>query len=546
MSRRRLTLAVSAISLACLLLTGCVSAPSGESGSKIPSDTLVVGLGATDLPNLDTALSLNLGSGGLAFVGLSIYDTLTKWDLTQSETAPQVLPNLATEWEANEDATEWTLTLRPGVKFTDGSPWNAEVAAFNINRYANPESKQFYPQLNGMTGMFNGGIASAEAVDEFTLLISMSRPTSALPYNLAGLPMGSKTAIEELGNEEFAKSPVGSGPFIYESSERGQSVTLVRNEDYWGDAPSFETLIIKPIPDATARTAALKAGDINWLEGPNPTDLTSFKDDEYTVHMNSYDHHWIWQMEVAEGPLADVKVRQAMNFAIDRETIADDLLQGTASPMFQAVSPGNAAYRSEADYYSYDPSRAKELLAEAGYAEGFEMTLSYPTAGAGALMPKDMNVAIQRDLAAVGIDVKLEPSSWETMVASMNEDRIPGDADAINFAGSLDPEPFWVRYYGTEGPRNMGDYSNSTVDDLFAEAAATVDPAARADIYASAAEILTEESPWLFVVSSLNPRVTASNVVGFVQPKSWYVDLTNITVKQPGAKQLSDRKGSDR
>lgn len=522
---------IAAIAASSLLLAGCVPGSPDAHNSKIPPGTLAVGIAATDLPNMDTGLTLNIGAGGLAFVGLSIYEGLTKWDLSQGETLPEVSPALATAWEANEDATEWTFDLRPGVEFTDGTEWDAEAAAFNINRYVNDESPQFYPELHGMTGMFNGGIESAEVLDELTVKINTSRPVSALPYNLAGMPMGSPTAIKELGNEDFGKSPVGTGPFTYHSSERGQSMTLKRNDDYWGEAPNIDTLVLKPIPDPTARTAALLAGDINWLESPNPNDLTMLIEDGYTVNTNTYDHHWIWQLDLSEKPLSDVRVRQAMNFAINRESMTESILQGIAVPMSQSASPGNIGYKPENDMFKYDPEQAKALLAEAGYGDGFSMKLSYPTGGGSNLLPKEMNVALQRDLAAVGIDVTLEPVSWESMSSTMNEGRIPGDADAINFAGSLDPEPFWVRYLGSEGARNLANYSNPEVDQLFEKAAATVDPGERAAIYTEVSRLVTADSPWLFVASSLNPRVTAPNVTGFVQPKSWFVDITRLKVQ---------------
>lgn len=531
--KRRAFAAIPAAAAGLLLvLAGCVAAPSDQTASTPESPgTLVVGMTTVDIPNLDTGLSLNQGAEGMRFVGLSLYDGLTKWDLSDGGSLPTVVPGLAESWEANDDATEWTFFLREGVSFTDGTPWNAEAAAFNINRYVDEESPQYFPELNATAGIYVGGMVRAEVVDDMTIKILARGPQAALPESLATIPMGSPSAIEELGNEGFAAAPVGTGPFVFERMSRGQELVLTANEGHWNGAPEVETLILRPLPDATSRVAALRSGEVDWIESPTPDDVVALSGAGFQAYTNTYDHAWVWMFDTTKGPLADPLVRQAANYAIDRESLAETILQGTAEPLRQLAPKGNFSYRDSNDVYGYDPEKAQELLAEAGYPEGFSMALSYPTAGSGNMQPQAMNEALQRDLAAVGIEVELEPVEWATMISSHHAGKIPGDADAINFAVSFDPPTFWRIFLGPGSPINLAKYDNSEVVSLVDQAELTLDQDGRGDIYASVAELVTADAPWLFVVSDLNSRVVAPHVKGFVQPQSWFVDLTTVSVE---------------
>jgi peptide/nickel transport system substrate-binding protein len=532
-TRRRGLLATAAIAVGAIVLTAC--APSGggaktASGSAEPG-TLRIAMTASDLPNMDTGLALNQGAEGMRFVGLSLYDGLTKWDLTQGETIPKVVAGLAESWEANADATQWTFELRHGVTFTDGTPWDADAAAFNINRYVDESSEQYYPELNATTGIFVGGMASAEAVDEDTLVITTKGPQASLPESLATVPMGSPTAIKTLGNAGFAAAPVGTGPFVYDSSTRGQELVLDANPNYWGGAPGIDKLVLKPIPDATARSAALRAGTVDWIEAPTPDDILGLTGSGFESYTNTYDHQWIWQFDTRKGPWADERVRQAANFAINREALSESVLQGTGEPSYQLSPKGNFSYRAENDLYSYDPDRAKQLLADAGYGDGFTTTLAYPTGGSGNMQPQAMNEALQADLAAVGITIELQPVEWATMIGSINQRQIPGGADIVNFSMSFSPPTFWPIMLGADSSNNLAFYDNPEVPALIEKANATVDDTARSDVYAQVSSIVTADAPWLFVVSDLNPRALAPYVKGFVEPQSWFVDLTTVTVE---------------
>ncbi len=531
---RSLRLAAAAIAASAAMLAAACGTGGGTNNAAVDSgsasNTLVIGMTATNIPLLDTTLSQNEGYEGIRFVGNQMFDALSRFDLSKGDQIPPVVPGLAESWEPNADLTSWTFKLRPGVTFHDGEPWNADAAMFNLDRILNESSPQYYPALNAQAGLAIGGVKAARKVDDMTIAIDTKGPWSHLPADLTTIFFGSPKAIQELGNDGFGKAPVGTGPFKFKEFVQGQRLVMDKNESYWRGAPKVDQVILRPIPDPTARVAALRSGEVNWIEVPLPDDVASLKSEGFTVHLNSYDHEWPWVLDTSKPPFDKKEVRQALNYAINRESLATDILQGTASPLPQAAAEANFAYRKGNDTYTYDPEKAKKLLADAGYPDGFTFRLSFPTSGSGNMVPIPMNEALQADLAKVGVKVQLEPIEWAAMLQDYFVGKIPGGAEAINISLSYQQEGFWTSWYGTGSATNAGKYSNPEVDALFAKAKTIVDPVARSDVYAEAAKIITDDAAWLFIVSDLNPRATAPSVKGFEMPKSWFVDLTGISV----------------
>jgi peptide/nickel transport system substrate-binding protein len=495
-----------------------------------PGGTLTIGMTAVNIPPLDTALAATQGYEGYRLVGFQLYDGLTGYELQQSTEIPPLKPDLATSWKTNADATEWTFKLREGVTFTDGTPFNAAAVVFNFKRYTDPHFKWTSPELIGQAATFAGIVESAEEVGPYEVKLKTLAPDSHLPEDITTAFMASPTAVKKEGVKGFGAHPVGTGPFEFGSETQGQELELLPNPDYWAGAPKLEKLILKPLPDPAARIAALRSGAVNWIEYPMPDDVASLESEGFQVLANSYDHIWPWVLNSSAGPMKDPRVRQALNYAIDREAMADSLLQGTAEPAYQIAPHANAAYTPKNDLYSYDPAKAKELLAEAGYPSGFSMTVEYPTGGSGNMIPQPMNEALQQELAAVGIQVKLKPVEWSSMLGEVVTGKFPAGVDAMNISLTFLQESSWGLYFGTEGPINIGHYSNPKVDALLAEAQTTVDLKARSHIYQEASALITHDAPWLFVVNDRNPRALAPDVHGFIEPKSWFMDLTTVSV----------------
>jgi peptide/nickel transport system substrate-binding protein len=532
---------VSSVLALSLVVTACGSGNSKSSAKNQTSSqaaatksghggTLIVGMTAANIPPLDTVLAGQQGYEGDRFVGNQLYDGLTRFDLLQSTSVPQIIPDLATSWTANSNGTQWTFQLRPNVAFQDGTPFNADAVIFNLQRYGSPGTPYYDATLSAVSSLTTGAIASYTKTSDLSLEITTRYPDAHLPSDLATLYMASPTAVQKYGNTGFGSHPVGTGPFEFKSEVAGQELDLLSNPNYWAGAPKLSELVLKPIPDATARIAALRSGEVNWIEYPTPDDIAGLQAAGYQVLTNSYDHIWPWIFDTTQKPWNDVRVRQAANFAINRDAMATDLLKGTADPAYQLIPRANAGYDPANNYFSYDPSKAKALLAAAGYPNGVSATVSYPTSGSGNMIPGPMNEELQQDLAAVGIHVTLVPLEWASMLTTFETGKMPGGTTATNISLTFQQEAIWQLLFGSTSPLNSAHFKDPQVDSLLAQAQSTVDPTARGKLYAQAGALITQAAPWLFVVNDRNPRALAPSVHGFIEPKSWFVNLTTVWV----------------
>ncbi|HEX3812917.1 MAG TPA: ABC transporter substrate-binding protein [Mycobacteriales bacterium] len=512
-----------------LALAGCGTA---QVASQQASDAgvLSIAMTASDIPQLDTVLSSDQGYEGLRFVGFQLYDGLTRFDLDQSSKTPTVVPDLATSWTTSADGKTWTFHLRKGVTFHDGTPFNADAVIFNLNRYANPKSKDYYAPVAGYAGLNLQGVTHFSKVDEYTVRISTAAPIAYLPSNLTMVLMASPTAVKKYGNQGFDVHPVGTGPFQLSSFVRSQQLTLVANKHYWRGAPKLKKLILRPVPDAASRTAALRAGEVNWIEYPTPDDVPGLRKQGFSVPVNSYDHIWTWILNTKAKPWNDVRVRQAVNYAIDRTTMSSKLLYGTAEPAYQFAPRANSGYRAANNLYSYDPAKARKLLAAAGYPHGFTVTVAYPTSGSGNMEPNLMNQELQGDLARVGIKVKLAPVEWATLLTNYVSGSMPMNATAVNISLTTLQENSWPQYFSCKSPTNLSHYCSKKLDALLAKVSTQKSAVARSRTYAQMTTLIDTAAPWLFIVNDRNPRALSPTVHGFVEPKSWFVDLTHVSV----------------
>jgi peptide/nickel transport system substrate-binding protein len=530
--RIRIAALVSATLLAlCACGSKAGSGNTGTSGSSSGgANTLIVGMTAAQLPGLDQGTFESEGWEGERFVGFQLYQGLTSYDLNQDKTGPTVIPGLAESWTASADATTWTFHLRAGVKFADGTAFNADAAVFSFDRIMKTGSQYFSESNAGLISYYTGAIDSYRKVDDLTFEIKTKGAYALLPNDLPFLMMVSPTAVMKEG-EEFAKNPVGAGPFKFSKLIQGGSVEFVANPNYWAGKPTLDKVILRPIPEATARVAALRSGEVNWIEFPAPDDAKALANEGVKVLTNPYSHIWPWIFDMNKGPLKEQKVRLALNLAIDRDGLSKDLLSGYGTPALQYVPKPDAAYRASGDTLKYDPAEAKKLLAEAGFPNGFKMTLAYPTSGSGNMVPAPMNEKLQADLAAVGVQVELQPVEWSVMVSDWIAGKITNNADAVNISLGFDPPLSWALYFASDSVFNVGKYSNPEFDQLWSQVKAELDETKRADLLAKInSDVLMKDMPWLVVVSDLNPRAITSAVHGFVQPKSVWVDLTHITV----------------
>ncbi|MCW2713088.1 MAG: ABC-type transporter, periplasmic subunit [Frankiales bacterium] len=508
------------------------SGASGESGGG--GGRLTIAMTAANLPGTDTPPTE--GGEGFRFVGYQLYDPLVSWDLADESKLATLAPGLAESWKVDPaDQVTWTLELRHGVTFHDGTPWNADAAVFAFDRVMDPAFEFYSKESAAASASYVSYIADVTKVDDDTIAIRTKTPNSLLPYALTSVLFPSPTAVKERGNQAYADAPVGTGPFKFGSRVERQSLLLQRNPDYWGGAAKVAELELLPVPEPSARLAALLSGSVDWAEVPPPDGLEQLKKADFTVHQNFIPFVWPWVLDVSKKPFNDVRVRQALNLAIDKDAMIKNILAGTASPATGPVYEGHPWYPEDAPKYSYDPARARALLAEAGYPNGLSMKVMAPTSGSGNMLPLPMNEFVQQQLAAIGVKVDLELIEWNTMRSTYRAG-FPAGTDALQYAWTVSTPDWLTRFYAsTSTPPaglNPGKYANPKVDALLAQAQRTFDEKERDAVLKQAMSLIQSDAPWVFVVHDLNSRATAKGVSGLVMAQSSYVDLTTVSVDE--------------
>ncbi|WP_058300674.1 ABC transporter substrate-binding protein [Gorillibacterium timonense] len=540
-SRRKWNnIGIMSIVLAILLSACSKSAQPAASGAEQTSaaggngtgGTLVVAMTAGNIPVPDT--SPTEGSEGLRFVGFQLYDGLVRWDLSSDSKPAVPKAALAESWEVSDDKTTWTFHLRPGVKFHDGTEWNADAAIFNFDRVMNKDFEYYSPKMAGGVANYTKWIATYSKIDDMTIQLVTKEPYSLLEWDLTWVLFASPEAVKKYG-DDYSQHPVGTGPFKFVELTQGQSMTMAANTDYWGDVPKISKLVLRPISDPAARLAALQSGEVNWAELPPPESMNSLKSQGYQVYLNPYPHVLPFMLNMESKIWSNKLVRQAANYAIDRDGLANDLLGGAAEPANALMYPGQSWYNDKYKY-SYDPEKAKALLAEAGYPNGFESTFILPSAGSGNMWPQPIAEYVQKNLAEVGIKIKLEVVEWQSLLDQFSSGfptnrevggvmistgtYTPIRAIDFNFAKSS---------FAPVG-NNKGKYSNEEVEALLNKIK-VASPDEVDGLMQQASGIITDDAPWLFIVHDKNLRVLAPNVKGFVMAQSWFQDLTHLTVE---------------
>lgn len=495
--------------------------------------TLIVGT-ETDIEGFDPG---HAGALATTRVNINVLEGLVKYDPGTVE----LIPHLATEVPTvenggvSEDGLTYTFNLRPDVKFHDGADFNADAVVMSYRRLYDPEF-EFYDDTN-TSGFFLAGMTSVEAVDDMTVRFTLGAPNAAfveLSNIYAGKVMSPK-AIQEVPIPQWAEGSYGTGPFRLESWEKGVSVVLQRNEEYWGTPPGLQTLVFRPIPEPTARVAALLSGEVDMIVVVPPDSIPSIKDNpNLTYEQGPSLHYWFIQLNTTEPPFDDVRVRQAVNYAVNKEGLANDILSGSAVPATQPMPAANWSYNDDIAGYPYDPEKAKALLAEAGYENGFQTNMIIPQSGSGMMIPVQMNEYIQGNLRDVGIEVAIQSFEWVSYlgiwaqglnadVTMGNQSIMASDPYVANFllSGAFTP---------ADGGWNIGYYANPEVDEMLAAALTVPDREARKEIYAEVWATITEDAPWIFVVNDLQPMAFKNSVQGYVTNPAYVIDFTTISI----------------
>jgi len=500
--------------------------------------TLIIGMSAGNIPYPNTPP--NEGFEGRRWVGYQIYDGLANWNLAQGDTVPVPSPALAEKWSVGEDKLTWTINLRTGVKFHDGTDFNAEAVVFNMHRIMNKEFAFFDPDLYVPIRAATQEIASYRALDPYTVEIKTTVPYAFFPASMAYILYASPTAVQKWGNKAYVNHPVGTGPFKVDKYVDGQVMELIPNKEYWGNKPKLDRIILKPMPDPATRLAALQAGQIHWAEVPPPDSKQQLEAEGYHVSLKQYPHAIIFPLNIQDKPFDNPKVREALQYAIDREGMCKHLLNGLCVPAYQLMYKGHPWYNEAVgEKYKYDPQKAKHLLVEAGYPHGFKITFPYTTGGSGNMWPGPMMELLQRNFQDVGVELTIVPMEWNTLISTIRatflDKEIRAKYQGMWSSPATNAQPSLLTYTSSRIPPagccNVGLYQSPEYDRLMAAAMAEFDQVKQDALLNQAMGVLAHDSPVLFLVHDLNFRALSPKVREFIQSQSWFADLTTVWVK---------------
>ncbi|MET4698517.1 peptide/nickel transport system substrate-binding protein [Constrictibacter sp. MBR-5] len=514
-------------------------------GAAQAAGTLRIAMTAADVPT--TTGMPNNGYEGMRFLGYPVFEALVMWDLSSADKVADIKPGLAESWsQSKDDPTKWTFNLRKGVKFHDGSAFDADAVIWNLERFYDPKSPQAETQGGAIVRGRVPNVKSWKKVDAHTLEITTDKPLSYFPYLAPYILFASPTQFDKVGKDwaKFAAAPAGTGAFKIVDFQPRVSVTMERNDDYWDAAhkAKLDKLILYPMPEATTRLAALRSGQVDWIEVPPPDAIPSLKGAGFDIVTNSYPHVWPWVLNIgkADSPFKDLKVRQAANYCVDRDGMSE-LLNGTAEPSVGFYKKVDPNFGKPKNAYGFEPDKAKALMKEAGYSadKPAKVKVMISTSGSGQMQPLPMNEFLQQTLAECWFDVSFEVVEWGTVLVAFRNDPTGSQAlgsDALNISlVSSDIAQmarwFWSANFAPNGS-NWGHWKNDEFDTLLSEIQTSTDQSVMLKNLPRLNEILVDDAPWLWVVHDLNPRAMTKDVQGFVSAQSWFQDLTTVSMKK--------------
>jgi peptide/nickel transport system substrate-binding protein len=478
------------------------------------------------------------GFEGYRFVGYNLYDALLLWDLSKSDKPSEPKPGLATSYEIDpNDHKRWIVHLRQGVTWHDGCIFTADDVVWNFQMRMDQNAPNFSAQQFTYTRAFLSNVKAVTRIDDFTVAIENNFLESLFPYTLTYVLMISPCRAKEVNYDwaQYALHPSGTGPYRFDRLVPHQRLELVPNTAYWDTAriPKQERLVLIPMPEASTRTAALLTGQVNWIEAPSPDAIPRLKSAGIRIVTNVYPHDWPYLLNFARGPFKDLRVRQAANYAINRQDVID-LLGGTAIPEHDVVPP-SMAYYGHPPTYDYDPSKARALLKEAGCLP-CKVTFAISTSGSGQMQPLPMNELVKAQLEEAGFEVAIQTMDWNALldVYRAGVDKNP-NYDGLNFSrGLLDPVSAIIKlvgkaYWAPKGP-NWGHFESPETEALIEQIFGTFDDEKRLGLLTELHELEGRLAVMIFVVHDLNPRAMSPNVRDFVQAQSWFQDLTPVSV----------------
>jgi peptide/nickel transport system substrate-binding protein len=448
----------------------------------------------------------------------NIYEPLVIFDNTAT-----MQPALAVSWKALDDF-RWQVNLRKGVKFHNGDPFSAEDVKFTIERVLDPKTKApWKPKITL--------IEKVEIVDEHSVVIHTKEPFATLMRNFTIIYILPSKLAREKGTEKFLEVPIGTGPWKFNSWLRDSYMTFTRNEDYWGKKPHISALTFKHMPEASTRMAALEAGEIDLMYALPPEHVERLKAKGYQIFSTFVGFSFVIELKsTMGGPLTDKRVRQAINYAVDKDSIVKNLFMGYARKLEgQVTGPDGFGYNPNVKAYPYDPKKAKELLKEAGYSQGFEVVLET----ASGQYPKDTEVSqliAAQLLESMGIVVKVSVLERAIKTAK-NYAGTSGPMFVIcwQYLPAMDAELIY-QYHITETYWNL--MKSHEFDKMLEAAQREFDEKKRSEKLQKLAVWYNDFAPSLFLHQVVEVFASTPAVENFIFNKDFTLDLTNVSIKR--------------
>jgi peptide/nickel transport system substrate-binding protein len=494
----------------------------GQAGQTSQSQTLTVAIGI-DADTLDPA-------GQTTTTIQNILDYVTQ-PLVALDKDGKTQPLLATSWETSPDGLAVTFHLRTGVRFQDGTPFDAQAVKFSLDRMLDPKVKV------PLRGPFTA-IQSVEAKDPQTVVLHLKHPAPALVSALTETAAAiiSPASIDKYGNTyENYQHPVGTGPYAFKEWVKNDHITLARFDGYWGQKPYYGSVVFKVVPEAATRESMLLAGQADVIILPPASDLKALQQNPAVkVLLAPSDRTIFIAINTQDPKLKDPRVRQALNYAVDKQAIIQNVLFGAADPMDAPMAKSLFGYCS-IGAYPYDPAKAKQLLQEAGEPS---LTLRFIAPTGRYVQDFQAAQAIAGDLAKVGVQTSVQTMDWPTYVATMTKplNENTTQLHMLGWApGYMDAEQQMVQFLKADWPPAglaSSFYTNPKVEQLVAQAGQTVDPAQRQQLYCEASKQIWSDAPWIFLWTQRFPIVYSAKITGVSYLPNEMFDILNARPAQ--------------
>lgn len=504
-----------------VLLQACSTASNNSTegakeGAKSVGGELIV-LRASDATSLDPHFITDIPSANI--IHGKVYETLVAFDRDR-----KIVPLLAASWEQKDELT-WTFTLNKGIKFHDGEDFNAEAVKATFSRILDPATGS--PQRDKLSM-----ISEVVVDDPYIVTLKLKNPYAPLLSILASQESSiiSPKAVSESA-DQLATHPVGTGPFIFESWKSGQAITLNTNKEYWGAVPKIDNVTFKIVPEDSTRLAMIESGEAHIADQVPVTDIDRI---EKSSTMNLFRTEGLAVefigFNVKDSLLSNVKVRQAISYAVDREAIISGIYNNVGTLANSAMSPKVIGYSSETKAYDYDVVKAKQLLKEAGIKEGTKVKLLTSD------RKERINMAevVQSQLKGIGLDVEIQVMEYGAFISEITKEQhqlfISGWGNAT---GDADYNQYNLFHTASMGaPGNHFYYSNPEIDQLIEEGRSESDQSKRNDIYKKAMQLELDEAVYIPVRNYEHLAVYSNAVKGFWLDASNYTMLSGVEIVQ--------------